>query len=136
MAAELSRMVCATLSHFDCSSAVIFRSACSLVMRASTVSPLVSVAALASALFCAIWAGVLVADSARAPASGLTNMVVPRSAAIATVRRRGDELAIVRLSDDMGDTLCWTCAEGRRYRAKHAAAQPSESTHDARSPRA
>src|ERR1700722_17337133 len=108
MAAALSRMVCATLSHFAWTSAVILRSACSLVMRASTVSPLVSVAALASALLCAsaaIWTGILVADSARAPVSGPISIVVPISAAIATVRRRGEELAIVRLSDDMGRSL-------------------------------
>src|ERR1700688_2015509 len=78
-------------------------------MRCSTVSPFVSVAPLAAEFAgaaagvaaCASWVAALVALSARAAVSGLTSIVAPKSAAIATERVQGVYNAIAWEKDDM-----------------------------------
>src|SRR5579862_628680 len=82
IAASFSRMDCATLFQLASSSDVILSSLWRLVIRCSTVSPLVS-AASAAAWLC------IAELSARAMVSGLARSVAPSSAVIANERESG-----------------------------------------------
>src|SRR5260221_11342558 len=123
MRAAFSRIVCATMSHFACSVAVIFRSACNLVIRASTVSPFMLVA-VGFGLF---WTPCAVVGASAACAIGLTSIVVPISTAMATVRRKLEERMVGELRGDMDCFLFLDFTRARIWRGTRGA-QPSETT--------
>jgi hypothetical protein len=62
-------------------------------------------AGFCGAAACASWIAALVAVSARAAVSGLASIVAPISAAIATERAKGADMAIGWVKDDKDDMV-------------------------------
>ena len=106
IAAAFSRIACATAFHSDSSDWRDFQ--CRVKRRDPLLDglPLPLGGSLAAgfccAAACASWIAALVAVSPRAAVSGLASIVAPISAAIATERAKGTDMAIGWVKDDMG----------------------------------